>query len=444
MGAGTALSKLCAKVGKPLPGVGLAAQVLLGQQHKEGECVASSSGRAMLLTGQQSKGGVNPLWGARPGKPGLDALGTEAALALATDSQNPMELSMTLAAQHPSPLAETELAQIWFTRCPVPTASGIAYKLGWLSEEFAADGLPVSTLQEARQLGRHHYDHQLPGLFREGGNVPALAARAAGAPSRLIGLTWIEEWQTILVRPDSGIGSAQDLKGKRLALPAWGDSRPGSIARAMSLHGYKGALSLAGLGFDDVELVEVALQDQEQAANPQEGLQRLWSGLDYLVRGEVDAVYVKGASAADAARRLGLVVGIDLDQITDPRYRINNGTPRPITVHQSLLDNHFELVVRFLAQTLSAADWAADNREALHAILEEETRAGSAGVAEAYRGDFHTTLAPDLSAQRLEFLQIQKNFLYLHGFLEGDFDIADWVDPRPLQAAHELLAKRRA
>ncbi|MCO8171422.1 ABC transporter substrate-binding protein [Pseudomonas sp. 21LCFQ02] len=343
-----------------------------------------------------------------------------------------------------SPLAPAALEQIWFTRCPVPTASGLAFQLGWLSEEFAADGLPVSTLQEARQLGRHHYDHELPGLFREGGNVPALAARAAGAPSRLIGLTWIEEWQTILVRPDSGIRSPQDLKGKRLALPAWGDNRPGSIARAMSLHGYKGALAVAGLGFDDVELVEVALQAQQDAPNPQLGLQRLWSGLDYLVRGEVDAVYVKGASAADAAQRLGLVGGIDLDLLADPRHRINNGTPRPITVHQSLLDDHFDVVVRFLAQTLRAAEWAAGNREALNRILEEETKAGSAGVAAAYRGDFHTTLAPDLSAQRLEFLDTQKKFLHLHGFLERDFDIAAWVDHAPLQAAHELLAKRRA
>lgn len=353
---------------------------------------------------------------------------------------------MSLATPTAKRLADdpSALERIWFTRCPVPTASGLAYKLGWLEQEFAADGLPVSTLQEARQLGHHHYDHQLPGLFREGGNVPALAARAAGSPSRLIGLTWIEEWQTILVRPDSGIRSAADLRGKRLALPAWGDSRPGSIARAMSLHGYKGALASAGLRLDDVQLVEVALLDQATAATPELGLQRLWSGLEYLARGEVDAVYVKGAAAADAARRLGLVVGVDLDLLPDPRHRINNGTPRPITVHQRLLDNHFDLVVRFLAQTLRAAEWAAGNRAALNSILEEETRAGSQGVAEAYRGDFHTTLAPELSAQRLAFLGTQKDFLYLHGFLEADFDIADWVDLRPLQAAHELLAQRRA
>ncbi|MCF1490611.1 ABC transporter substrate-binding protein [Pseudomonas sp. AA27] len=348
---------------------------------------------------------------------------------------------MTLAQATPKP--ET-LERLWFTRCPVPTASGIAYKLGWLQDEFAADGLPIDTLQEARQLGHHHYDHQLPGLFREGGNLPALAARAAGAPTRLIGLTWIEEWQTILVRPDSDIRRPEDLRGKRLALPAWGDNRPGSIARAMSLHGYKGALASAGLGFDDVHLVEVALLDQFDAGTPQLGLQRLWSGLDPLVRGEVDAVYVKGAAAADAARRLGLVVGIDLDVLPDPRHRINNGTPRPITVHQRLLDEHFDLVTRFLAQTLRAADWAAGNRDALNGILEDETRAGSQGVAEAYRGDFHTTLAPDLSPQRLAYLDTQKTFLNLHGFLERDFDLADWVDHRPLQAAHDLLAQRRA
>lgn len=212
----------------------------------------------------------------------------------------------------------------------------------------------------------------------------------------------------------------------------------------MSLHGYKGALASVGLTFDDVHLVEVALLDQQVASTPQLGLQRLWSGLDYLARGEVDAVYVKGAAAADAARRLGLVVGIDLDVLPDPRHRINNGTPRPITVHQSLLDEHFDLVARFLAQTLRAANWAVGNREALNAILEDETHAGSQGVAEAYRGDFHATLAPDLSARRLAFLDTQKAFLNLHGFLERDFDLADWVDHRPLQAAHDLLAQRRA
>ena len=36
----------------------------------------------------------------------------------------------------------------------------------------------------------------------------------------------------------------------------------------------------------------------------------------------------------------GLVVGIDLDGFSDRRFRVNNGTPRPITVHERLLEEH--------------------------------------------------------------------------------------------------------
>lgn len=81
------------------------------------------------------------------------------------------------------------LSEIWVTRCPVPTATGISLKRGTLVKKFEKHGIDVAVLQDARKgLSVHHFDHQLPALFREGGNVPALAARSEGAPSRLIGL----------------------------------------------------------------------------------------------------------------------------------------------------------------------------------------------------------------------------------------------------------------
>jgi ABC-type nitrate/sulfonate/bicarbonate transport system substrate-binding protein len=347
---------------------------------------------------------------------------------------------------------EPALDKIWFTRCPVPTATGLAYKLGWLTNEFSSQEITIDTLQDNREYGRHHYDHQLPELIREGGNILALAARAQGANTRLIGLTWIEEWQTILVRPDSGITKPEDLKGKRLALPDWNDhsipshQRGTSIARGMSIQGYRGVLHYAGLTFDDVELVEVPSNRSnptrtEQQPQQHEGLRNLWSGLDYLASGKVDAVYVKGASAVDAARASGVVVGIDLDQLPDPAYRVNNGTPRPITVHKDFIDNHFDELVRFLAQTLRAADWAATNKEKVFEILQSETRGSSSGVEEAYRDDFNKKLHPDLSAERLTYFEAQKKSLWLHGFLEHDFDFKDWIDERPLAAAYKLLAE---
>ena len=157
-----------------------------------------------------------------------------------------------------------DLTHVWYTRCPVPTASGLAFSLGWLTEALGADGLQVGILQDGpRELIRHHYDHQLIGLFREGGNVPALAAYSEGAPTRLIGLTWIDELQAILVRPDSGITRPEHLKGKRVAMPVWSDTRGKSFPRAMSLHGIVATLARVGLRYDDVRFVEVPTEAGE-------------------------------------------------------------------------------------------------------------------------------------------------------------------------------------
>ena len=347
--------------------------------------------------------------------------------------------------------------EIWFTRCPVPTATGIAYKLGWLTDAFAADGIALRTLQESgSDLARHHYDHRLPTLIREGGNMLAFGARAHGEPTKLVGLTWIEESQLILARADSGIARAEDLKGKRLALPAWNPNpipehvRGTSIARGMSLAGYKGVLASVGLTFDDVTLVETPVDAQRELAGAgrdvggrdtrgnNRRLGRLWP-VEQLVNGTVDAIYVKGASALDAAREAGLIVAVDLDAIADPRFRVNNGTPRPITVHQSLIDNHFDLLVRFLAVTLRAADWVVEQPDRLREILEFETAASPEAVNKAY-AKLHEGLKPTLDDERLALFDLQKKFLFTHGFLDADFDLASWVDPRPLAAAIVLNA----
>jgi ABC-type nitrate/sulfonate/bicarbonate transport system substrate-binding protein len=335
-------------------------------------------------------------------------------------------------------LSAIAIDTIWFTRCPVPTATGLAYKLGWLDEEFRPDGIALETLQEVGgELARHHYDHGLPTLIREGGNLLAIPAKAQGARTRLVGLTWIEEGQAILVRPGSPIRRAADLAGQRLALPAFRaadlaeNKRGRSIARGMSLQGYKGALASAGLSLEDVTLVEVG-----SGGNGPGGL---WEGLAPLQRGEVDGVYVKGAAAVEAAQKAGVEVGIDLDQLPEPRFRVNNGTPRPITVHEDFLAQHFDLLVRFLEQTLRAATWAQTHLAEVHQILQGETRAGDRGVKAAYRDGFHLSLAPDLSPTRLALFRQQKDFQLIHGFLDRDFDFDAWVEPAPLEEARRRL-----
>ncbi len=340
---------------------------------------------------------------------------------------------------HPLPLhARTAaLDQIWFTRCPVPTASGIAHALGWLEGAFGEHGITVGIAQDApSELLARYPEDGLPGLIREAGNIQAIAARASGAQTRLIGLTWVDEWQAVLVRADVGPIVPQTLKGMRVALPAYASTRGRSIVRGMSLAGIKGALSIAGLDLSDVSFVEVPLAAHGNA--------EIWTGIDALARGEVDAAYVKGANAAEAAKRAGVVVGIDLDGYPSRHTRVNNGTPRPITVQQELIDDHFELVVRFLELSLRAADWASSNLAALRHILQAQTRAGLWGVEAAYRNNFHRGLHPSLAADRIDYLKRQANFLWLHGFADHLVDIDEWIDSRPLAAALERHGARRA
>lgn len=335
--------------------------------------------------------------------------------------------------------SELAIDTLWYTRCPVPTASGLAHSLGWLADNAAVHGLPLGVLQDAGpEIAVRHFDHQLPGLIREGGNVPAIAARAAGSPTRLIGLTWIDEAQAILVAPDSPVTDAGGLAGRRIGVPAWAADQARSFPRAMALHGFANALRLAGLTLADVTVVEV---DVNRTPEVRDAVTRrtTW-GVAELLSGEVDAIYVKGARAAEAAREQGFRVAVDLETATDRRGRVNNGTPRPITVHGDLLDHRPELVVGFLAASLRAADWAADHLDDVRTVLARETFSGPEGVTAAYGDGFHRGLHPTLSDERVELLGVQKQFLYSHGFLAADFDLEYWVDREPLEQAKALLS----
>ena len=337
--------------------------------------------------------------------------------------------------------------ELWITRCPVPTATGIALARGAFADEFARDGLRVKTLQETTRdprLQAQHTYHHLTGLFREGGNIPPLWARAGGVETgAVIGLTWVDERQALLARPGSGIRSAADLAGKRLGVSN-APSTVTDIWRAMALHGYVNVLRTVGLGPEDVRFVDIAAEAFEGQAL-QDRPRRAWSAepLNALLTGEVDVIYLKGAPADYVQRAHGLEVVVDINAHPDPRARINNGTPRPVTAHVDLVRERPDIVARFLAVLLQASAWAADHPDEVRAIVAAETGTDEESVRLAYGDGLHRSLDVRLTDDWIEAFGVQKNFLRDWGLIPGDIDIDRWIVAEPLQEARRLVAEGR-
>lgn len=342
-----------------------------------------------------------------------------------------------------------KLNTLWYTRCPVPTGLGIAIQQGWLEDAFKAQGTSLSSLLESSDFSKResHFSHTVQNSVRHGGNIPAISARARGRDTRVIGLSWADETQLILAAPESGISSVKDLKGRRFGLPNWKNVEI-DFSRAQAIRGLENALRLEGLEVSDLELVDQDIDTHYSDGQAQTvGGALAWNGrstsrarannleLIALLRGEVDAIFLKGASGAQIAHQFGLTTVIDIGIHPDPLVRSNNGTPRTLAVDGNLIDNHFDAAVTIVEQVLRAEQWAQSHPSDVRRYLARETNSSEYWVSIAYGEDAQKKLKTDLSEQSVTAIQDFTNFLHRWNFIPQSFDVNDWIDARPLEAA---------
>ena len=358
--------------------------------------------------------------------------------------------TMTRATENPS------VDRIWYTRCPAPTPFGIAIQQGWLKDEFRADGIDVRALQDASDpvIRQSNFTHSQPRSFRQGGNIPALWTRANGADTRVIGLSWVDEFQGLVALPSSGVHTADDLRGRRFGLPRNTRSQVVDFHRATALRGFVTLLGAVGLTLDDVQLVELPTAPRGLADEPPvrnggasqllatERAQEFSFEALALARNEVDVVFVKGASGLDAANLIGAQVIVDLEDQPDRLLHANNGTPRPLTVDAAFLRERPDLVARVLARAIEAGEWASAHPQAAVAYIARETRSAEHWVGHAYGPQLAAQLQIGLDQTAIAALENFKQFLFKHEFIAQDFDFASWIDPVPLATARTLLAER--
>lgn len=343
---------------------------------------------------------------------------------------------------------------LWYTRCPVPTAFGLAVQLGWVDAEFAADGIALRSLASStdRSVRQAHFQQSQPNAFRHGGNTPPLVALSQGGDLRIIGISWHDAYKPILALPGSGIASIADLKGRRISLPRRRND-PIDFWRGAVLRGFSVALESAGLSLGDVELVDVATDRAfvDDAAEAPRQAGSLWDARYMLghqreeafalIRGEVDVIYSQGAMAVILEAFLGAVTVLDNGSLPERRQQVNNDGPLILTVSGGLLRERPDLVHRLLAQVLSAGDWAIRHERETKRIIAAEVGIAEELVDRAFSPKLHQQLAVDLSPGQRVALRSQHDHLLANGFLAGPLDLDEVIDAAPLAAARALLAE---
>jgi ABC-type nitrate/sulfonate/bicarbonate transport system substrate-binding protein len=350
-------------------------------------------------------------------------------------------------------MSQSKLDTLWYTRCPVPTGLGIALQKGWLEDSFRSQNTVVKSLRESNEksVRESHFDHTLQNSVRHGGNIPAIWARSAGRDTRLLGLSWADEVQLILTTADSDIRTPKDLKGRRFGLPKWQNVQI-DFSRAQAIRGLENALRLNGLEVSDVELVDYVITTSQSEA-PAERIAgtQIFSGrasggnareLVGLLRGEVDAIFLKGASASHLANLFGLRTVIDTGSHPEPLIRSNNGTPRTLTVDRNLVENHLDAAVRIVDQVLRAEDWAHSHPEETRQFLARESNSSEYWVSVAYGSDAHLRLNTNLDETSITALQDFTNFLHRWQFIPNALDVRGWIDARAYQAVLQARASR--
>jgi len=337
---------------------------------------------------------------------------------------------------------------IWVARCPLPTALSFAVHTGLLARHLAPLGVAVESVRHSSDpaVRLSHFTHTLPGMMRHGGHIPPLWSRAAGRDVRLIGLSWTDEAQFVLVRPDADIASLADLRGRRIAVPRRYDY-PVDFWRATVLKGFADALALAGLTLEDVspmeiEIAQIPFGERGPGATtstpPGTALMTLASQRDEalaLLRGEVDAIFSPGHYGVALRAAYGLRTLADLAEQPDRFARLNNPTLLAFTVEGAFLDRYPDAVQSALAASLEGADMARASPDLAGRIVGAESGNAEELVPSIFGQSFSADLAPRIDDPVIEALDRQTHWLHRAGFIPRAVPIGEWLDPSPLKRA---------
>ncbi|MFC2029971.1 ABC transporter substrate-binding protein [Chloroflexota bacterium] len=345
--------------------------------------------------------------------------------------------------------------EFYYTNCPLVSPSNVDQEIGWVKEEFKKMNIAYRFLRSTTENDWYpHYVHNLDNLMRYGGCNPAIHVQADVRRTRLIGTTHVYEGGCMLVRARDPIYRMVDLKGKKIGLTKSLNVIKNDWWRIQEEQGIELMLMLNDMTRDDVEIVDFPYPDDwydnPAMLAPMENPSELWLKRDHkhdlafrpletsLLNGTVDAIYTQSKVFQHIQEATGTMKAIE-NLANYPDWTLQGANvPATCTVTDVACEEHPELVVTLLKGLIKVGRWANEHKHAAAAILDKQTY--YLDVEDTYRGIKDVDLVPSLSPYNLEALQINKDFMLSHGYIENDFDVFEWAAPEFLEkAATELL-----
>jgi ABC-type nitrate/sulfonate/bicarbonate transport system substrate-binding protein len=346
--------------------------------------------------------------------------------------------------------------EVWYTNCPLISASNVDQELGWTREEYKKIGVKYDYFRNTRGNDFYpHYIHNLDNLIRFGGLFPPVHVHADIRRTRLLGVTHApHEGGCMMVRSRDDIYRMTDLKGKKIGLSKSLNQIKNDWWRIQEHQGIELMLRMNGMTMDDIELVEFPYPDNwyndpkmlEPLYNPSD----LWLQRDHkrdlafrplesaLEKGVIDALYTQSKPLQQLSEATGKFKAIeDLSRYPDWTLQVAN-IPATITCSDVMAEKHPELAVAFMKGMIKVGRWANEHKRAAAAILDRQTF--YLDVEHTYEGIRLIDMVPNLSPQNMVSVEIGKDFMLSHGYIKNDFDVHEWAAPEFLeQAARELL-----
>ena len=345
--------------------------------------------------------------------------------------------------------------EFYYTNCPLVSPSNVDQEIGWVKEEFKKIDIAYKFLRSTTENDWYpHYVHNLDNLMRYGGCFPAIHVQADVRRTRLIGTTHVYEGGCMLVRARDPIYRMKDLKGKKIGLSKSLNVIKNDWWRCQEEQGIELMLMLNDMTRDDVEIVEFPYPDDwydnPAMLAPMENPSELWLKRDHkhdlafrpletsLLDGTVDAIYTQTGPFQHIQEQTGQIKAIE-NLANYPDWTLQGANvPATCTVSDVACEEHPELVVALMKGLIKVGRWANEHKHASAAILDKQTY--YLDVEDTYWNILKVDMVPNLSPYNLAALEINKDFMLSHGYIENDFDVHEWAAPEFLeQAARELL-----